>query len=123
MGRVDAKLLAISTLIRSRTARVILSSYWRNRVKLAGIRTDKDEPDKWIAHGSAKFELDKLPIEATSEITVTFLDDTEDLVVFAKDVQLYKRTKNHIVDRQENVHMVSIANGKVTVFSQGGAGR
>ena len=122
-GRMDAKLLAIPTLIRSRTARVVLSSRWKGSVKLAGIRTEKTTPDQWLARGSAEFVLRELRIEATDEINVTFLDNHDDFVLFAKNVKLYKRKKDHIVDRQENVQAITIANGQVSVLSQGGVGR
>ena len=73
-ARDDATLLVHSTLIQAKTARVVLSSHWRSRVKLAGIRTEKSDPGEWLARGSAEFELGNVRIEATGDITVTFLD-------------------------------------------------
>lgn len=115
--RMDAKLLAIPTVIDARKVRLVLSARWRSSTKLEGIHADKSDAMKWIARGSAELRLKELRINASDEITVTFLDDHEDFVLHATDVALYKRTKGKIVNRQERVKAVTIANGQVSILS------
>ena len=110
----DAKILGTPTAIRARYVQVTISSAWRPFVELKGIRRETSDPAAWLAAGDAEFTLRKVRIAGADEIKVTFLDDHEDVVIYARDVELLE----HKMGRHKNVYVATIANRELTVLSR-----
>jgi len=94
-----------------------LSSRFRKEAKLEGIHLSSPEPDVATASGSSVFVLRKLRIEAES-IRVRWLEpEHENVLVYAKDVALFRQQRERPYYSQ-NLSAVSMANDKVSFFQQ-----
>ena len=94
-----------------------MSGRFRKEAKLEGIQVSSPEPDVTTANGSSVFVLRKLRVEAES-IRVTWLEpEHENLLVYAKDVALF-RQKRERPYYSKNLSAVSMANDKVSFFQQ-----
>ncbi|MCZ6786620.1 MAG: hypothetical protein O7E54_05590, partial [Planctomycetota bacterium] len=77
-----------------------------------------------VARGDALFILRGLRIDAVEEIKVTYLADHEDLVVHARDVELFRqkrpytmtKSKSQFVQRADQVAVVSIINSEPIIW-------
>jgi hypothetical protein len=115
--RPDAIALGRETLVRARTAELVLSSRYREEAKLEAIHIEKPEPGIVTARGSSVFALRKLRVEAES-IRVTWLEpEHENLLVYAKDVALFQQQRERPY-YSKNLSAVSMANDKVSFFQQ-----
>ena len=115
--RPDAAALAIETSVKARTVRLVLSSRWRETAKLEGVVVEHPEKGIVIARGSAVLQLEKLHVEASEWIKLTFLADHENLLLYAKDVELFKQQKGY-GHKTENVDAVTMANDAVSIFTK-----
>lgn len=110
----DAAVLSTPTRIRARYVQVTIASGWRPFVELKGISRNATDPATWSAVGEAEFALRSVRIDGADEIKVTFLDDHEDVVIYARDVELLE----HKMGRHRNVYVATIANRELTVLSR-----
>ena len=115
--RPDEVALARETLIRARTAELVLSGRLRKEAKLEGIHLAKPEPGVETANGNSVFVLRKLRVEAES-IRVRWLEpEHENLLVFAKEVALFRQQRDRPY-YSTGLSAVSMANDTVSFFQQ-----
>ncbi len=115
--RPDAAALALETLVRARTAELVLSSRFRKESKLEAIHVEEEQPGIVTARGGSVFVLKNLRVEAES-IRVTWLGpEHENLLVYAKDVALFQQQRDRPF-YSKDLSAVSMANEKVSFFQQ-----
>jgi len=116
-ARGDAAPLDVPTLVRARSARLVLSSHWREKAALEAIHVDKGDGSSWRAAGGVKLALRGLRLELADELTLTFLDDHEHYVLYATGVELVE-TKATYLHRHTDLDAITIADGKLSLFSR-----
>lgn len=113
----DAVALRLETLVRARTAELVLSSRFREQSKLEAIHVAEAQPGIVTARGGSVFVLENLRVEAES-IRVTWLGpEHENLLVYAKDVALFQQQRDRPF-YSKDLSAVSMANDKVSFFQQ-----
>jgi hypothetical protein len=122
--RPSERLLLLDTRLKVRTAEVILSDRWREEATLQAVDLRPEAGGVQVARGDALFILRGLRIDAVEEIKVTYLADHEDLVVHARDVELFRqkrpytmtKSKSQFVQRADQVAVVSIINSEPIIW-------
>lgn len=112
----DAKALEMETLVQARAARIVLSARWRTATKVEGIGVEESVPGTQVARGSAVFAIQGLRVEA-GEIRVTWLPETDTLLVSATDVQLFRQRRGQPYETRD-LAMLTMANDQVSFFQK-----
>ena len=118
--RPSEQVLLFETRLKVRTAEVILSDRWRDQATLRAVDLRPEAGGVQVARGSASFVLLGLRIDATEEIKVTYLADHEDMIVHARDVEMFRqkrpykttKSKSMYLQRADRVAVVSIINSE-----------
>jgi hypothetical protein len=92
---------------------VLLSDRWRGELRAEGARREEVEPGVERIRGDAVLRLRRLRVEAR-EITIRWLADYEDLLVYAEEVETFRQVRGGRPYGTENVSVVSLANDKVS---------
>jgi len=116
-ARPDQAMLDVPTRLKARTARLVVSSHWRDQAILEGIHVDRGDGSQWVAEGDAKLVLRGIEAHCRERVSITFLDDHEHLVLYATDVELLERKKGY-VHRHADVPAITIADDKLSVFTR-----
>jgi hypothetical protein len=116
-GRPDAAALARETIVRAKTARLVLSDYWRGEAELTAASPGDAEAATRIARGNVKFKLRGLSVEASESLELRWLPDHDNLLLDAKEVALFhqKRARPYHL---ENATAVVMANDQISFFQQ-----
>lgn len=115
--RPDELAVAIPTRIEAKRITVVLGTQWKDRVVAEAIRVDRTNPDAWVLRGGATIRVGKIEAKATDEAKITFLPDHEHFVLHATFVASLERDKEY-THRQSNLHMATIADSELNVFSR-----
>jgi hypothetical protein len=105
----------METLLKARTAEIILSARWRKMAKVEGIRVEEKEPATQIARGSAVVVIQGLRVEA-DEVKVKWLPEAEDnVLVHAREVTLFRQVRGQPYETRD-LAMLTMANDRVSFF-------
>jgi len=117
-GSPDEAALAIPTLMKARTASVVLSERWREELSVEAVHVERPNPVTILAQGSVVLVLRELRIEASEELKVEFTSNENDTVlVHGREVLLFQQTRGY-QHRTENVSAVTVANGEPSYWYQ-----
>jgi len=115
--KADQVALAIPTRIEAQRITIVFGTQWRDRTEVSAIHIDRSDPNAWIARGGAEVKVGKLEAKATDELKITFLPNHEHFVLHATIVSLLEQDKG-FTHRQTYLHMATIADGELHVFSR-----
>jgi len=117
----DERALAHQTLVQARTARVVVSERWRDRMKLEAIRTQsgsREGTPETVAYGAAVLQLGNLRVETSDRLEIRWMGpEHEDFLLHARDVAVFSRVEGYD-NRVENVAAATMANETVHFFQQ-----
>jgi hypothetical protein len=116
-SRPDQALVDVPTRVVARNARIVLSSHWRPEAQLEAIHVERGDGSEWKASGGAVLRLRGIHAEIADELTITFLDDHEHVVIYATDVDLVER-KVEFLHRHRNLRAITIADDKLNIFGR-----